>query len=46
MGKKGVDKCIDTLATVLRLGGTVEDLIDLELSYAPPFGKRRADLRV
>ena len=42
MGKKGVDKCIDTLATVLRLGGTVEDLIDLELSYAPPFGAAKA----
>ena len=42
MGKKGVDKCIDTLATVLRLGGTVEDLIDLELSYAPPFGAAKS----
>jgi len=36
VGYEGVDKRIDVLATVLRLGGTVYDLEDLELCYAPP----------
>jgi len=37
VGKEGVDKRVDVVATVLRLGGTVEDLTELELAYAPPF---------
>lgn len=36
VGYEGVDKRIDVVATVLRLGGTVYDLEDLELCYAPP----------
>ncbi|MCR5758112.1 MAG: FAD-dependent oxidoreductase [Selenomonas sp.] len=41
IGKKGVDKRIDVLAAVLRFGGTVQDLIDLELTYAPPFSSAK-----
>jgi rhodanese-related sulfurtransferase/TusA-related sulfurtransferase len=37
IGYDGVDKRIDIIATVIRLNGTVEDLTELELSYAPPF---------
>jgi len=37
VGFDGVDKRIDVIATVIRLKGTVEDLTELELSYAPPF---------
>ncbi len=40
-GYEGVEKRIDVLATVLRLGGTVYDLTELELSYAPPFGSAK-----
>lgn len=36
-GTKGVDKRIDQLAATLRYKGTVYDLEELELSYAPPF---------
>jgi rhodanese-related sulfurtransferase len=36
-----VDKRIDVLASVLRLGGTVYDLEDLELAYAPPFSSAK-----
>lgn len=36
VGYDGVEKRIDVIATVLRLGGTVYDLEDLELCYAPP----------
>ncbi|MBL7020821.1 MAG: FAD-dependent oxidoreductase, partial [Nitrospinaceae bacterium] len=38
LGKDGVDKRIDVLATALKSGLTVHDLEDLELAYAPPFG--------
>ncbi|HIS75885.1 MAG TPA: FAD-dependent oxidoreductase [Candidatus Merdivicinus excrementipullorum] len=37
VGQDGVDKRMDVLATVIRLGGTVYDLQDLELCYAPPY---------
>lgn len=37
IGKGDVTKRIDIIATLIKLGGTVEDLQDLELSYAPPF---------
>lgn len=37
IGKGDVTKRVDIIATVIKLGGTVEDLKDLELSYAPPF---------
>ena len=41
VGFDGVDKRIDVIATVIRLGGTVEDLTELELSYAPPFSSAK-----
>ncbi len=41
VGYDGVDKRIDVIATVIRLGGTVEDLTELELSYAPPFSSAK-----
>lgn len=37
VGQDGVDKRIDTLASVMRLNGTIHDLTQLELAYAPPF---------
>lgn len=41
VGKDGVDKRMDVLATVIRLGGKVCDLASLELCYAPPFGSAK-----
>ncbi len=38
IGKGNADKRIDVIATVIKFGGTVNDLKDLELCYAPPFG--------
>ncbi len=38
VGGSGVDKRIDVLATAIYAGLTVEDLQELELAYAPPFG--------
>ena len=40
-GSEGVDKRIDVIATAIRAGMTVDDLADLELAYAPPFGSAK-----
>lgn len=40
-GTKGVDKRIDQLASTLRYQGTVTDLAELELAYAPPFSSAK-----
>lgn len=41
VGTKGVDKRMDVLATAMRLGATVHQLQNLELSYAPPFSSAK-----
>lgn len=38
IGKGEVAKRIDVIATAIKFGGTIDDLKDLELCYAPPFG--------
>ena len=38
IGKGNVDKRIDVVATMITMGGTLEDLKELELCYAPSFG--------
>lgn len=41
VGYDGVDKRIDVLATAIRMGGTIYDLKELELAYAPPFSSAK-----
>jgi NADPH-dependent 2,4-dienoyl-CoA reductase/sulfur reductase-like enzyme/peroxiredoxin family protein/TusA-related sulfurtransferase/rhodanese-related sulfurtransferase len=41
VGQEGADKRIDTIATTMRLGGTVFDLAELELAYAPPYSSAK-----
>ena len=41
VGKDGVDKRIDVIATSIHHGGTMDDLVDYELCYAPPFGSAK-----
>ncbi len=41
IGRDGVDKRIDTIATAIRLGGTAPGLAELELAYAPPFSSAK-----
>ena len=41
VGKDGADKRIDVLAVAIQAGLTIEDLVDLELCYAPPFGSAK-----
>ncbi|MFL0504772.1 CoA-disulfide reductase [Ureibacillus sp. 179-F W5.1 NHS] len=41
IGADGVDKRIDVIATAIKGGLTVEDLTNLELSYAPPYSSAK-----
>lgn len=41
VGYDGVDKRIDVLATAIRFNGSVQDLIELELAYAPPYSSAK-----
>ncbi|WP_218654324.1 FAD-dependent oxidoreductase [Streptococcus pluranimalium] len=41
VGQKGVDKRIDILATAIKAGLTIDDLPELEFTYAPPFGSAK-----
>lgn len=38
VGKGNVDKRVDVIATMITMGGTLENLKELELCYAPLFG--------
>jgi rhodanese-related sulfurtransferase len=38
VGREGVEKRIDVIATAIQFGGTVHDLAAAELCYAPQFG--------
>jgi NADPH-dependent 2,4-dienoyl-CoA reductase/sulfur reductase-like enzyme/rhodanese-related sulfurtransferase len=40
-GGEGVDKRLDIVATAMHFGGTVHDLAELDLAYAPPFGSAK-----
>ena len=41
VGFDGVDKRIDVLATAMAAGLAIQDLQDLELAYAPPYGSAK-----
>ncbi len=41
VGGAGVDKRLDVIATAMHYGGKVDDLTQLDLAYAPPFGSAK-----
>lgn len=41
VGRGGVDKRIDDIAAVIHFKGTVNDLAELELAYAPPYSSAK-----
>jgi rhodanese-related sulfurtransferase len=41
VGRDGVDKRLDVIATAMAFQGTVRDLAGLDLAYAPPFGSAK-----
>lgn len=46
IGREGVDKRIDVIAAVMRMGGTVADLEELELGYAPPYSSAKDPVNI
>ena len=46
VGADGVDKRIDVMATAIKGGLTVNDLEELELAYAPPFGSAKDPVNI
>ncbi|MFX1279801.1 MAG: FAD-dependent oxidoreductase [Promethearchaeota archaeon] len=41
VGGQGSEKRIDVLSTIIKMGGDVYDLEELELTYAPPYGSAK-----
>lgn len=41
VGEESIEKRIDVISTVMRMNGTVQDLIDSELCYAPPYSSAK-----
>ncbi len=46
VGGAGVDKRLDVIATLMHFRGTVHDLAQLDLAYAPPFGSAKDPLHM
>ena len=46
VGQEGIDKRIDVIATMIQMGGTVHDLAEVELCYAPQFGAAKDPVNV
>ncbi len=46
VGTEGVDKRIDVVATMIQLRGTVHDLAEAELCYAPQFGSAKDPINI
>ncbi|PKM62859.1 MAG: pyridine nucleotide-disulfide oxidoreductase [Firmicutes bacterium HGW-Firmicutes-21] len=46
VGKEGTEKRIDVISTAIRLGGTVNELCDIELCYAPPFSSAKDPVNI
>ncbi|MCA9041365.1 MAG: FAD-dependent oxidoreductase [Planctomycetaceae bacterium] len=46
IGAAGVDKRIDVIATALKFKATIQDLTELDLAYAPPFGSAKDAIHI
>lgn len=46
VGKKGVEKRIDVIASVMRNGGKIQELLDSELCYAPPYSSAKDPVNI
>jgi tRNA 2-thiouridine synthesizing protein A len=46
VGADGADKRIDVIAATIHAGGTVADLAEQELAYAPPFGSAKDPVNI
>jgi pyruvate/2-oxoglutarate dehydrogenase complex dihydrolipoamide dehydrogenase (E3) component/rhodanese-related sulfurtransferase len=46
VGESGVDKRLDVLATAIQAQMTVDDLAEMELAYAPPYGSAKDPVNI
>lgn len=46
VGEDGVEKRIDVISSIMRLGGTVQDMLDSELCYAPPYSSAKDPVNI
>ena len=46
IGKSGVEKRVDVVATIMRNNGSIQDMIDAELCYAPPYSSAKDPVNV
>ncbi len=46
IGGAGVDRRIDVIATAIHFGGTLDDLSNLDLAYAPQFGAAKDPVHI
>ncbi|MGR3179702.1 MAG: DsrE/DsrF/DrsH-like family protein [Candidatus Anammoxibacter sp.] len=46
VGYKGVDKRIDLIASVIKSGGTIYDLQEIEHAYAPPYSSAKDPVNI
>ncbi len=46
LGEEGIDKRIDVIAMTIQLGGTIYDLEEAELCYAPQYGAAKDPINV
>jgi NADPH-dependent 2,4-dienoyl-CoA reductase/sulfur reductase-like enzyme/rhodanese-related sulfurtransferase len=46
VGFSGVDKRIDLLASVIKRGGTIDELTEIEHAYAPPFSSAKDPVNI
>lgn len=46
VGDSGVEKRIDVISSIMRLDGTVQDMLDSELCYAPPYSSAKDPVNI
>ena len=46
VGQEGVEKRIDVISSVMRNGGNIQDLLDSELCYAPPYSSAKDPVNI
>lgn len=46
VGADGVEKQMDVISTAMKFGGTVRDLAEVELCYAPPFNSAKTPVNM
>ena len=45
-GMEGVEKRIDVISSVMRMNGKIQDLVDSELCYAPPYSSAKDPVNI